>query len=196
MLDDLTKTVSLPVECRDGVWCMQDGSPFPKTRKSAVANLVIDILDLLDEEDRERLGAVITVDFLPKGTMLFARVRSDVPEALSKHVETRKLDAIPTKFVKFVLVEDLKLGLRVNKLGTLNSCKCKVPCLDVETNSVNETYTRISTAFEPARRSHTANVFQEVFYCDSDWMRPLKELRYTVEQQYAAQEAEKNNQPK
>lgn len=81
-----------------------------------------------------------------------------------------------------VLREPLSIRWRGSKLGSLEPAKCEIPVLPRKrAESVNHAYRLVSEAFEPHRRSHTANVFQEVFYqAGSRWL-PLEVLRRNAE---------------
>lgn len=65
-----------------------------------------------------------------------------------------------------ILQTDLYLRMRGTRAPTLEGCGCFIPALEECARSVNRAYTLISTAFEPRRISHVANVFSKVLYED------------------------------
>jgi hypothetical protein len=78
-------------------------------------------------------------------------------------------------------MRELQLRIRTGKDATLVDCECEIPAINATAKSVNEAYTRISTNFEPSRRSHTGNVFNCVFSESPEGLRPLYQLRTQTE---------------
>ena len=177
------RTVRLKVILSDGRCTLADGTALPNIKNGASAELVIHAIDLLDSRQREALISERSILFLPRGTRLWTRIKEDdVAEKLRPFmIEIIVYPVVPEWVVAFDLLEDLHLTLRAAKGAVLAECKCHIPALDFEASSVNEAYTRISTAFEPSRRSHTGNVFDCVFDERKDWLRPLLDLRYAKE---------------
>ena len=84
---------------------------------------------------------------------------------------------MPGLFVPFTLSADLALIIRTGKSAALKECLCHIPSLQAQAGSINETYTKISVAFEPSRRAHTGNAFRCVFYEKDKTLFPLDDLR-------------------
>jgi hypothetical protein len=161
------------------------GGEITELRNGAIGDIVVKTMDLTDEGRLKQYNSEKIVDFLPKGAKLRARVKiKSVPEALKSGF--LPVSTEPDKaYVEIILQQDLQLHLRVTKDARLMPCSCLVPSLvsnkeDGVRISVNETYSLISTHYEPHRRSHSGNVFNEVFYClqapISSW-QPLRDLR-------------------
>jgi hypothetical protein len=88
----------------------------------------------------------------------------------------------PWAFVELVLLQALRLVRKPRKRSRLEDCPGTIPAISLEARSVNHAYSLISEAYEGWRRSHTGNVFREVFFQSSDpdglpWWRPLGDLR-------------------
>lgn len=71
--------------------------------------------------------------------------------------------------------------LRGTKTANLKKCKCDIPSLDLEVNSINQAYTKISEKYEPSRASHAGNVFRKVFYRDGKKWIKLDDKRQQLE---------------
>ena len=71
-------------------------------------------------------------------------------------------------FVAIELNQPLKLLLRGEKRPKLISCKCTIPVLDLEAESLNHAFTLITDAFEPERISRGGNVFNNLAAPDGD----------------------------
>ena len=177
------RTIRLRVVLSEGVCTLADGSALPKIKKGAAAELIVHVADLLDDNQRAALLSERGVLFLPRGTRLWARVKEDhIPEKLRQfRVQMTVYPVVPAWGVAFDLRQELNLTLRAAKGAVLADCKCHIPALDFEAKSVNEACARISTAFEPSRRSHTGNVFNCVFFEGKDGVRPLADLRMAKE---------------
>lgn len=181
--DPYARTVRLLVSLQNANWCLANGGPLPPLRAGTTAELVLSPLDLANEDDRKRLTAERTVPLLPSGTTLWARVKRDtIGAALAKQrAELTLRLGQKALFVGFSLQEELGLLIRAGKDAMLRDCQCSIPALAVQPRSVNEAYTRISTAFEPSRRSHSGNVFRHVFFDRNEVLHPLDELRLARE---------------
>ncbi len=177
------RTIRLNVVLSEGTYTLADGTALPKIKMGAAAELVVHATDLLDAEECKTLISERDVLFLPSGTRLWARVKEDeVPEKMRLHrIKMKVYPVVPEWVVPFDLQEDLNLRLRAAKGAVLAECNCHIPSLNLDAKSVNEAYARISTAFEPSRRSHTGNVFNCVFVECKDGLRALADLRMAKE---------------
>lgn len=146
--------------------------------------LVVKSSAITNPSTREKLNQHKIVDFLPKGTTLYARIRTiNVPTELWRNVIPFSSDH-KTGLVEFVLQDDLKLELRGTKPATLLASECLVPALVAGDDrkgirkSVNETCSFIATKFESKRRSNTGNGFDVAFVRaqGGGWV-PLRHLR-------------------
>lgn len=178
--ESYASSIRLAVRIRDGQVVLADGTPIPALHKDALAELIVDAFSLANDEDRRRLTREAAHEILPRGTLLWARVKLDeIPSALRVFRESKKaLNHSAHDFVQFVAEEPIRLIASEGNLPVLAECKCRIPALPhVGCSSVNEAYTRISEQFEPSRRSHTGNVFACVFVEDAGLLRPLSKLR-------------------
>jgi hypothetical protein len=180
-LPSYAPTVRLLVRLQKGQFVQENGSPLPALRENALCELIINSSDLSIQAERDNLTREKTVDALPKGSALWARVRpnEDIPATLARHRENKKCSQPSSyAYVKFVLDAPLRLVASDGNQPVLAECPCHIPGLPhVACQSVNEAYTRISEAFEPTRRSHTGNVFACVNYEVESVLQPLSNLR-------------------
>jgi hypothetical protein len=176
------RTVRLQVQLIEGDWKLRGGDELPQLAQNTNAELILPAHSLLDPEIRAHYMAEETREFFPKGTILYAQVSNvAIPNALLKHVvEKTKYPAEPLTCVGLTLTEQLDLRVRGTKLPLLSPCHCYIPSLQAEAESVNEACSRISTAFEPKRRSHGGNVFLCVFYEKDNLLHPLGTRRDAV----------------
>jgi len=181
--DPYARSVCLPVVLKDGTWLLFNEQPLPAFRDGTLAELVMSPFAFVDKEQRKVWTTEMTAPFLPAGTALWVEVAHEhVPESLRRFV-FEKLDEfkIPRYCVQAFLLEDVLLHVRPGKYALLGSCRCDIPALVRLSQSVNETYTRISEAFEPNRRSHTGNVFTKVFHEGATFVQSLGRRRVQVE---------------
>ena len=177
--EHFTRSVRLPLRLSGETWRLLDGGPIPSLREGTIGDLIVDAdaflkADELDEWTRERDVAVLAA-----GETLWVRLNKDrVDGPLAQHkVERQSPPAECFHAVCFQLKQDLGLKLRGAKKAVLNDCLCFIPSLNQQLKSVNETATRISTVFEPSRRSHSVNVFKNVYYERRGILYPLEKLR-------------------
>ncbi len=105
---------------------------------------------------------------LPEATQLLIMVKpgSGVAPELMKQLVTTPADLSPARFARklgipVVLNNPLRLKPRTR---SLNPCSCKIPSLQRDVESLNEAATVVSEVFETSRKSHTKDVFREVFF--------------------------------
>jgi hypothetical protein len=181
--DPYERTIRLPVKLDGTTWKLIDGRPLPAIEKESIGEIVLPAYALVEEEARNEWMSERTVIFLRSGTTLWAKIKPDnVPEKLKSAV--RRCISASTGLVHgvaFILVDDLQLTLRAGKKSQLVDCECEIPSLNRTATSINEAYTLISAAYEPNRRSHAGNVFQQVFFGDVGKLRPLNEKRSVAE---------------
>lgn len=192
--DKIARTVRLLVKITDGNVTLADGKPLPKIKADARGELVLfSVYSLTDEKDRAFYAAESEVPILCKGESLWARVNNDpIEKNLEKwRITRRTAKGESAYFVQFILDTDLALILRPGKNSVLTGCNCSIPAFKGDAFSVNEAYTRISTVFEPKRRSHTGNVFQCVFVENDEILFPLEDLRMKIETHPVPQSEEK-----
>jgi hypothetical protein len=125
-----------------------------------------------------------SVELLPAGE----RLRANIHPSTSDPALAGGLFSIPPEeldgtshggFVEIVLGEPLRINPAKGKAGELEDVTCTIPALALGATSINHAYTVISERYEPRRRSHTGNVFREVFFHDDKTSRwcPLSVLR-------------------
>lgn len=182
--DPPERTVCIPVRVVGGTLVPFYGGQWPPLAEGTIGDLILPARALLNPQDQLLLSARLEIPLLPKGAELLIGVspeaRHPAVERLSNEVD---LDGAERTFVRLRLSEELRLEMRGTKKSRLCACKCSLPALKQEADSVNEAYTIASHAVELKRRSHTGNVFTKVFYEDSpansriERWRPLDRLR-------------------
>jgi len=192
--ETLARTIKLPIRVRSGVIEFFYGGPLPTLEEGAIGDLVVPALALKDQRLLGPLSNHLDVPVLPRGTRLLAGLRPDAE--LPELAKPFRLDRLPHGFAAFaeiILQESLVMRFRGTKRALLKPCRCRVPAVlgvghqkDDLADSINHAYSRLSTALETRRRSHTGNVFHVVFYRSADarghrtW-EPLELLRERVE---------------
>ncbi|MDR1011564.1 MAG: hypothetical protein LBM04_10675 [Opitutaceae bacterium] len=169
----------LPVVYRDGKLSAADGRKLPPLKDSTWGELVIPLDSLTGTEaGRRYLSGDERALYIPQKCLWAFVSTRKTPEHLIKFVEQKNTRNGVFLFVRFVLKKELKLA-GSGRTARLMECDCEIPALQKKAaKSVNEAYTRISEAFEPARRSHTGNVFDKVFFeSANNVLFPLRELR-------------------
>jgi hypothetical protein len=181
--DPFARTIRLRVTLTDAYCTLPNGEPLPAIAPGTSAEIIIQATALIDPSEREKFTREDRLLLLLKQTELWARVKPDtVEEHLAAHrVLKTGLGGKDGLFVVLLLVDDLYLIKRTGKSAMLDECRCHIPALGIDVASVNEAYTRISAAFEPWRRSHSGNVFREVYYGGGMHLSPLDRLRSPME---------------
>lgn len=177
--DPLKRMVHLPVKLVEGGWKLIDGKPLPEIKNGTVGDLVIPSYSVCDDGIRQFWLAEKTVVLCKRDAQLWVRVSlKQVPkDLLPLCVEKKYPVGYPCRFVLIRLTQDLMLILKPDRKAALNDCQCSIPALKADAGSINEAYTKISTAFEPGRRSHTGNVFDCVYFEGKQGLRSLDDLR-------------------
>ncbi len=181
------KTVCIPVRVVKGrITYFYDGKTLD-LEDGAIGDLILPEQYVKDaaalrpmQEEREILlqpaGAVILLGM--RHNHIPARLKSDTfrPEPAALEAEYR--------FAPIVLTTDLTLLLRGTKKAVLRDGACWLPALHRPAISLNHAYALLSDHFEPARASHTGNVFQRGLYHDSKGWRRLEDARERHEAAY------------
>lgn len=182
--DPYRKTVWIPVTVTKGVVSEYGRGTMPPIRDGSGGQLVLSLDSVLNSEDRDRLAGEKSVPFFPPGTELWVHVsHRHIPDELKEHAAKRTDTAGP--LVRVVLNDPLMIRLRGIKAATLLDVACTIPALNTDAQSLNHAYRLVSEKFEPHRRSHTGNVFEEVFVVEDDMARPLDFYRASIEIQMA-----------
>ncbi len=175
------RELHIPIVIKDGIFFLRNGEALPDFREGTEAELRIAASSLTEPSRIGQFLSESTKPFLPAHSPLGAEVKpDDASVELKKHVVNCFTGSRYISLVPFVVTEEMKITLTAGKKGRLVDCKCFIPSLNLEVNSINEAYTRISQAFEPARRSHTGNVFAKVFSTQPT-LRSLDSIRREIE---------------
>lgn len=194
------KTVLVPTKIVNGNFYYLQGGELPKFRDGTIIDLIVPKDAIEDKTFLNKLESNDTAELLPKGLTVYASVSSsgipqDLRDAacsmsflLKGRIDTLVASLVPnTLFVEIMLEGPLSLQLRGTKHGRLKLVKCWIPSLNKEARSLNHAYFLISDKFEPQRYSHVGNVFQQIWYINSDkQFFPLEKLRTDVEERYEA----------
>jgi len=177
-------TIRMPVKLADdGRLEVLGLRKLPHLRSAARLELRLPASELVDDAERTEWLRESEVVLFHKAESLRVRVRPrQLTRALRPHAirETRTTDP-NASFVVVQLREPLRLVTRASGISKLAPATCSVPSLGRHAKSLNEAYRLVSEAFEPHRRSHSANVFLEVFYDDQGWWIPIDAYRTWVE---------------
>lgn len=187
------KTVKIPIRIVNGSIKYFYGGELPQIIDGAIGELVLQENALYDDRFIKIAQMENEVQILPKGSIIMVGVdSSQTPEILRPHLRNLTLArtslsygmATNNDFVEVRLKEPLKLLLRGSKKSSLKSVRCFIECLKKEAESLNDAYSKISTDFEPQRRSHTGNAFQKCWYNHNNEWLPIEALREQFESKY------------
>ncbi|WP_022952438.1 hypothetical protein [Leucothrix mucor] len=180
--DKHSKTVEIPVRVKKGnkIEFFYDGE-LPNIQEGVLCRLIVPAYGIT-EQNQQQLSAEKTVSLLPEGSKIFMAIKIDRPEKVDaellrrhKMISEQHRSEIKNRSskvilqngpVEIILLGDLKLTLRGTKRAKLESCRCKIPLLDIEAGSLNQAYSLISQEFEKHRMSHTGSVFRSMYYFD------------------------------
>lgn len=190
MYDPDARTVRIPVIIRNGNLEFQSTGSLADLKDGAHGELIVDAFTIRDENLRNELLQETTLCILPTNSTLYFHMNpANTPDHLRQYLIHLPHAPHSGPYIKALLQAPLELRLRGTKAATLESCPCLIPALGVTAASVNHAYSLISLAFEPKRRSHTANVFDKVVYFDQQGhVRKLEHLRQNLPSREAAAE--------
>lgn len=183
------RTVRVPFRLVDGQLTYFYGGPLPTFKNGCIGELVLPAFDLAVDSVRETLLAEKIVPLLDASTPLLIRISNkSIPRTLAARCRSEILQGhSQTTCVRIRLVEPLSIRWRGAKLGNLEPAQCEIPALPKKTaESLNHAYRLVSEAFEPHRRSHSANVFHEIFFERRGAWLPLEVLRSAAERDLEA----------
>ena len=75
--NDKPEKIRLRVVLNEGQCTLADGSSLPRLKPGALAKLRIGVEDLVDESERTKLRGERRILFLPSGSKLWARIRTE-----------------------------------------------------------------------------------------------------------------------
>lgn len=201
------KSVVIPLIYSEGSWKPFYGGDMPEFRDGSYADLTVSALAFSKPDEIGRFQLERTVEILPAGTRLWAKMSSyhyvgPLKRGLPTGFRSDLKHGLETAYlVGFDLLEPLCLQFHGTKEAELNSSRCGLDGVegDEPILSVNHAYTRLSERFEPRRRSHSGNVFTKVFFAHGRFLLPLKVLRehhkVAIERELFQQSGGKPSQP-
>lgn len=170
----LENNVTIPVKVVNGKLEYFYGGDLPKLEDGIIGELVLPIFAINDKAFLKSISHEVTVDFLPKGTKLFASMYVDNFAAIDQKLRPF-MEGL--QYVPIVLNEDLQFKFRGTKKSELLQCKCQIEALGIEARSLNQAYSLISEKYEIQRMSHTGNVFTKISYKVNDHYVPISVIR-------------------
>ncbi len=179
------RSIKIPVKVVHGRLTYFYGGGLPTLKEGAIGDLVVTVSAVVRGDVKKTLLAEAGLPVLDASPLL-VRIRTEgVPGRLAKHWLREELGgAKGTPCVRVDLLGPLSVRWRGTKAATLEPASCEIPALRrLRAESINHAYRLVSEAFEPQRRSHAANVFQEVFFQDEHGWHPLEHLRGRAEAQ-------------
>lgn len=162
------------------------GGAMPELAEGAIGDLLVPASDFVNDYDRVRCERQAREKLLSKGVTLMFRMRQGKAEPKRRGVR-QGLETVPPSsglLVAVTLKEDLFLLLRGTKPARLEPVECTIPALESDAKSLNHAYRLTSEVFEPRRRSHAGNVFQEAFVNNGTVWAELDALRSGIEAKY------------
>ena len=210
--DRYAKTVRIPVRIENGNIQYFYGGALPELKGVVIGDLVVPSHSVTNLELLKKLNDESEKLFLEKGSTVLVNVRPSFEEGVVKPADAadKYLEAVREKYfsrqqpnrstspsfplgfssgklAEVTLLEDLLLLMRGTKPPCLGACRCRIPYLDTEVESLNQAYSRLSEVFEPHRRSHTGSVFTLCYYHDGDlYWQAFDSRRLAIESEYEA----------
>jgi len=166
--DPFLKMAKMTIRIIDGELRLFSGAPLPRLPENTIGDLIIPSHRLRDETLARWIQHEAEIELLPAGVTILAAVNpQNVPSAMKDkcvHWDNLKVTSKLTgrSFVAIELNEPLKLLLRGEKRPKLFDCKCTIPVLDLEAESLNHAFALITSTFEPERISRGGNVFNNL----------------------------------
>jgi hypothetical protein len=194
-------TIRLPVKCVDGQWELLYGGAVP-VKPHTLAELRVDASSISDPHFLKSVTQKSRVRILAADQPLYIAISPSIHVDASlrkhltptiRHMHTAKI-SVHSQFVRVHLGEpndaqkrrdEASGGLWLLAEGMtpcgLESSTVRLPdkvCSRNIATSLNHAFTLLSEVFEIDRLAHTGNIYEHVFYQDSDnvWY-PLKDLR-------------------
>jgi hypothetical protein len=181
------RQVRIPVRYRDGTVTFFYKGPMPEIEEDAFCELVVPAYALKNAAEAGVLTAVNVVPLLGEGISVFAEVfpsGAPLPETLVEGLIETRSGGHDRNHVRIKLLASLGLELRGTAKATLLPVPCEIPALGAKADSINHAYRLISEAYEPHRRSHSANVFRAIYLQDGENWTPLDVLRQAKEAEW------------
>ena len=162
------------------------GGGMPELAEGSIGDLLVPSSAFVNPYDRLRCEQQGREKLLPEGATVMFRMRQALrgEKRVGWHEDLETSPPFQGVFVEVTLKKALYLVLRGTKPARLERVQCFIPTLEVTAKSLNHAYRLISEAFEPARMSHSGNVFQEVFVARGSGWVELDTLRSAVEAKY------------
>jgi hypothetical protein len=190
--DKFKKTVQIPVRVVKGRLQFFYGGDLPELKDDTVGDLIVPENAIIDKAKLQQISNEMIKELLPIDTNLMIQISAEsvkkIGDTLRKYLchNLKTMPPLVNPFVEIYLKQPLRIKLRGTKKGDLEPCLCAIPSLnDLEATSINHAYTLVSEKFEMHRKSHTANVFDKVYFFDSNgFWKPLEVLRERVEGAY------------
>jgi hypothetical protein len=177
-------SVRISVKVEGGAIVRPNGSPLPEFLDCAGLELILPLSAFRNKEDVQAFLALKSHTIAPVlGKIWLGLTPSSIPAGRSRELSSaRDLGLIsPYVFIEIQLQEELKLSGQLGKRPWLEPCKCLIPLLQREAQSLNHAYTIASEEFETNRISHTANVFSRAILRESKGWVSLGEIRSRFE---------------
>ena len=185
--EPLKKTVLIPIKIVKGEPHFFYGGKLPKLKDGTIGDLTVPSYSVIDKKQLALLERETNKVFIPESTPLMVQISPKEQDAKKIGIVNHTYRYENRLFVEIVLNEDLKIKLRSTKKGELHDCKCSILVMpEKEPKSINHVYSIISQHYETHRRSHSGNVFDKVFYWNSNKneLMPLKNLRNKFESEF------------
>lgn len=162
-MDRFERTVSIPIKFENGNIICADGNPIPKLSETTYGELIIPSIYLEEKEDIEKYQQQDVKIFFYEQENLYVELNPKyIPQ--NKKSDNNLISYNGKLYTHIILREDLRIYSRYRKKAKLKPCKCFIPALNTDAESLNHAYTLISENYEINRRSHTGNVFNFCYF--------------------------------
>lgn len=171
--DPSAETVKIPVQVdEEGHLKQEDGDPLPSLKEGCHGTLTVKARSFEERKEVRKFTEEEWEIVLPSTFSIWMHLRTDRAEGEIEDEEQEQLDYTrppedppkPGSMIEVQLRDHLWLQHRGTKHARFSDCTCGIPVLpDLEPESLNQVYTRLSEVYEPHRSTHTGNVYEKAY---------------------------------
>ena len=173
--------VKLQVKLKDGKLYLVEDDTELLIEDNSYFEIIIDKKYMLNKSLQPQLTKEGIIKLLPKEETLLVELFPNHLDKNDKETQAYVFSLNKDKgkpFAEIKLLQDLNLEIKNFDKSRLRNCKCYIPFLKIEADSLNQAYSIISTHLEKTRKSHSGNVFNLIYYkSDKGKFKKLDNIR-------------------
>lgn len=170
-------TVRIPIRVQDGAITYAEKGEMPKLKEGATGTLHVSDDALADTNEHRRFTDGARQMVLPSSASVWMLMRprpekEPLDAEQEDYLQQEQRPPMPNDKKGVVVRVLLREPLWAQHAGTpdarVEECLCHLPGRpDVEADSLNQAYTRLSEVFEPHRTTHTGSIYTKTFWRDT-----------------------------